>query len=261
MTWKKHLAALGAFALLGSVGAIQPPVQAAGGNTSADSTVVSDMPHHVVEGGDFKVATLKGDRLIETYRLTKYDVLDIQIVGFSTFASSDSEKSGGLNNVVIGPDGYVQLPYAGSIKLAGLTLDEAKALISERLRMYLRFPDLSIIVKNYGTRKIYVMGEVKTPGIHELGADNLNAYAAISSAGGVTRRGRSTQVQVLRVVGDTMYYKQLNIKNYIKKHDLTQNVVLQDGDIVYVPRANGIKFDEDILPYINVWAMYKALKD
>ena len=58
-----------------------------------------------------------------------------------------------------------------------------------------------------------------------------------------------------------MYYKQLNIKNYVKKHDLTQNVVLQDGDIVYVPRSNGIKFDEDVLPYINVWAMYKALKD
>lgn len=87
MTWKKHLAALGTFALLGSVGTIQPPVQAVG-NISADPTVVSDMPHHVVEGGDFKVATLKGDRLLETYRLAKYDVLDIQIVGFSTFASS-----------------------------------------------------------------------------------------------------------------------------------------------------------------------------
>ena len=260
MTWKKHLAALGAFALLGSVGTIQPSVQAAR-NTSAGPTVVSDMPYHVVEGGDFKVATLKGDRLLETYRLTKYDVLDIQIVGFSTFESSESAKSGGLNNVVIGPDGYVQLPYAGSIKLAGLTLDEAKNLISDRLRTYLRFPDISLIVKTYGPRKIYVMGEVKTPGIHELGADSLNAYAAISSAGGVTRRGRSTQVQVLRVIGDTMYYKQLNIKNYIKKHDLTQNVVLQDGDIVYVPRSNGIKFDEDILPYFNVWTMYKALKD
>lgn len=127
--------------------------------------------------------------------------------------------------------------------------------------MYLRFPDLSVIVKSYGARKIYVMGEVKTPGIHELGADSLNAYAAISSAGGITRRGRSTQVQVLRVDGDTMYYKRLNIKNYIKQHDLTQNVMLQDGDIVYVPRSNGIKFDEDVLPYINVWAMYKALKD
>ena len=64
---------------------------------------------------------------------------------------------------------------------------------------------------------------------------------------------------MLRVVGDTMYYKTLNIKNYIKKHDLTQNVVLQDGDIVYVPRSNALKIDEDILPYVNVWAMYKVL--
>ena len=95
--------------------------------------------------------------------------------------------------------------------------------------------------------------------MQELSADNLNAYAALSSAGGIKRRGRSTQVQVLRVVGDTMYYKTLNIKNYIKKHDLTQNVVLQDGDIIYVPRSNGIKLDEDVLPYVSVWAMYKAL--
>ena len=105
------------------------------------------------------------------------------------------------------------------------------------------------------------MGEVAQPGIHELKVDTLNAYAAISSAGGITKRGRSTKVQVLRVDGDTMYYKQINIKDYIKKHDLTQNVALQDGDIVYVPRSNGIKFNEDILPYINVWATYKALTD
>ena len=252
MTWKKHLAALGAFALLGSVGTIQPSVQAAG-NTSAGPTVVSDMPYHVVEGGDFKVATLKGDRLLDSYRLTKYDVIDIQLIGFS--------EGAGMSDIMIGPDGYVQLPYAGSVKLAGLTLDEAKTVLSERMGKYLRFPDMSLIMKSYGPRKVYVMGEVKTPGIHQLGVDNLNSYAAISSAGGVTSRGRSTQVQVLRVVGDTMYYRQLNVKNYIKKHDLTQNVVLQDGDIVYVPHSNGIKFKEDILPYINVWTMYRAVTD
>ena len=164
-----------------------------------------------------------------------------------------------MNDIMIGPDGYVQLPYAGSVKLAGLTLEEAKEVLSERMGEYLRFPDMSIIMKTYGARKVYVMGEVKTPGIHNMNIDNLNAYAAISSAGGITRRGRSTQVQVLRVVDDTMYYKRLNIKSYIKKHDLTQNVMLQDGDIVYVPRSNGLKIDEDILPYISIFTTYKVL--
>ena len=250
MIRKKGLTALGALAVAGCVGIMAPFVQAAE-NAPVNADIASDMPHRVVEGGDFKTATLRPDRLLETYRLTKYDVIDIQVIGLP--------EGAGMSDIMIGPDGYAQLPYVGSVKLAGLTLDEAKAVLMERMGQYLRFPDMSLIMSSYGPRKVYVMGEVGAPGIHELGADNLNAYAALSSAGGIKRRGRSTQVQVLRVVGDTMYYKTLNIKNYIKKHDLTQNVVLQDGDIIYVPRSNGIKIDEDVLPYVSVWAMYKAL--
>lgn len=250
MIGKKSLAAAGVYALVGCAAMPDMPAYAAS-NMPVRAEVTSDMPTHVVEGGDFKTATLQPDRLLETYRLTKYDVIDIQVIGLPGGA--------GMSDVMIGPDGYAQLPYVGSVKLAGLTLDEAKTVLMERMREYLRFPDLSLLMRSYGSHKVYVMGEVGSPGIHDLGVDNLNAYAAISSAGGIKRRGRSTQVQVLRVVGDTMYYKTLNIKNYIKKHDLTQNVVLQDGDIVYVPRSNGIKLDEDVLPYVNVWAMYKAL--
>ena len=252
MIRKKGLTALGALAVAGCVGIMVPSVQAAE-NASVNADIASDMPHRVVEGGDFKTATLRPDRLLETYCLTKYDVIDVQVIGLSSNA--------GMSDIMIGPDGYAQLPYVGSVKLAGLTLDEAKAVLIERMGEYLRVPDLSLLMKSYGSRKVYVMGEVRSPGIHNLGADSLNSYAAISSAGGFTSRGLRTKVQVLRVVGDTMYYKQINIKNYIKKHDLTQNVVLQDGDIVYVPRYSGIKIKEDVLPYISIWAMYKSLTD
>ena len=252
MTWKKKRAGVCAVAL--AAGLIWMP-QAAQANEPAPST---DAPYHVVEGGDFRMATTTGDRHGETYRLSKYDVLSVQVVGFN---SALGNGAAALDSVMIGPDGYAQLPYAGSLRLAGLTLDEARDLISERMHRYLRFPELSVGVKTYGKRNIYVMGEVREPGIKEMSADTLNAYAAITSAGGFTNRGRSTQVQVIRFVGDTMYYKQVNLKNYIKKHDLTQNLALQDGDIVYVPTSNGIKFQEDVLPYLNVFTMYKALAD
>ena len=252
MTWKKKRAGVCAVAL--AAGLIWMP-QAAQANEPAPST---DAPYHVVEGGDFRMATTTGDRHGETYRLSKYDVLSVQVVGFN---SALGNGAAALDSVMIGPDGYAQLPYAGSLRLAGLTLDEAQDLISKRMHRYLRFPELSVGVKTYGKRNIYVMGEVREPGIKEMSADTLNAYAAITSAGGFTNRGRSTQVQVIRVVGDTMYYKQVNLKNYIKKHDLTQNLALQDGDIVYVPTSNGIKFQEDVLPYLNVFTMYKALAD
>ena len=58
-----------------------------------------------------------------------------------------------------------------------------------------------------------------------------------------------------------MYYRRLDMKQYIKKHDLTQNVMVEDGDIIYVPSSNGFKFNEDILPYVSVYALYKNLTD
>ena len=255
MTWKNRR--MGLYAAVAALCIAWMPQSGA----ASERVQMSVPSYHVVEGGDFQTATTKGDRLMEEYRLSKYDVLSVQIVGFNSFSDENTKNNTALDEIMIGPDGYAQLPYAGSLRLAGLTLDEARDLISERMHRYLRFPELSVGVKTYGKRNVYVMGEVKEPGIQKLDADTLNTYAAISSAGGFTNRGRSTQVQVIRVVGDTMYYKQVNLKNYIKKHDLTQNLALQDGDIVYVPTSNGIKFQEDVLPYLNVLTMYKALAD
>ena len=253
MTWKKKRVGVCVVALAAWLIWMPQETQA---NAPAPST---DAPYHVVEGGEFQMATTTGDRHGETYRLSKYDEISVQIVGFNSALGTGALNGAALDSVMIGPDGYAQLPYAGSLRLAGLTLDEARDLVSERMHRYLRFPELTVGVKTYGKRRVYVMGEVSAPGIKEMSADTLNTYAAITSAGGFTNRGRSTQVQVIRVVGDTMYYKQVNLKNYIKKHDLTQNLALQDGDIVYVPTSNGIKFQEDVLPYLNVWTMYKAL--
>lgn len=220
-----------------------------------------------VESDDvFRTAGLGSGQLTGEYRLTKYDVISLNIVGFpeglgyDTGSSSNGSNSSS-NELLIGPDGRAAIPYIGNVKLAGLTLNEAKALIQSKLSEYIRIPSMSVSVKTYGKRKIYVMGEVAKPGIQELDIDSLNAYAAITSAGGFTKRGRSTRVQVLRVIDDTMYYTQLNMKTYVKRHDLTQNVVLQDGDIVYVPKSNGIRWNEDVLPYVSAWALYKNLTD
>ena len=200
---------------------------------------------------EFEIASLRRAETTPSYRLFKGDTINILAVGFPDGI--------GVNNITVGIDGYVQLPYVGSVKMEGMTLDEAKEVLMESLGEYLRIPDMSLLITSYGSRKVYVMGNVVSPGIHDLSIDRMNAYAALASAGGWTDRARSTRIQVIRVHDDMMYYRTLNMKDYTKKHDLTQNVVLEDGDIVYVPASNGIKFTEDILPYVNVWALYKSL--
>ena len=187
------------------------------------------------------------------YRLYKYDVISLRIVGF------DDLKD--LDDIMIGTDGYVNLPYAGSVKLAGLTVEEAKAVLMQKFSKYLKIPDMSIMVTTYGPRKVQVLGEVEEPGTVELDSDDMNVTSAISKAGWVTTYGRIKKVQVLRIIDGTMYIKETNIKNYIEKHDITQNLELEDGDIVFIPKSNKIDYKQDILPLLGVYTTYKAIVD
>ena len=227
----------------------QPPVHREAREKAAKKQISAQ--NYVEAPEEFEIASLHRTEVTPSYRLFKGDTINILAIGFPDGI--------GVDTITIGIDGYVQLPYVGSIKMEGMTLDEAKSVLMESLGEYLRIPDMSLLVTKYGSRKVYVMGDVAQPGIQEMNIDSMNAYAALASAGGWTDRGRSTRIQVIRVRDDMMYYRTLNMKDYTKKHDLTQNVVLEDGDIVYVPASNGIKFTEDVLPYVNVWALYRSL--
>lgn len=239
-------AAVGSAAHTDTVAALSTP--------SAQSDSDDDTAARYVESKEmFKTASLRHTTVSPSYRLFRGDTLSVLAVGFPDGI--------GINSITVGLDGYVQLPYVGSVKMEGLTLDEAKAVLMNSLTQYLRIPDLSLVITSYGPRKVYVMGEVNKPGIQDMAIDNMNAYAALATAGGWARKGRSTRIQIMRVVDGTMYYRTLNMKAYTVKHDLTQNVEIEDGDILYVPRSNGIKFDTDVLPYVNAWALYKNLTD
>ena len=199
----------------------------------------------------FKVARMRPERMLEEYRLMKYDTINIMAIGFPNGI--------GVNDVTVGVDGMVRLPYTGNLKLVGLTLDEARDLIHEKLSRYFKLPELNVYMKSYGPRKVYVMGNVNAPGIKEMGVDNMNVYAAVSAAGGVDRKGRSKHVQLIRQIDGVLYYREINLDAFVKKHDMSQNIALEDGDIVYVPDSGKIIFSEDIAPYINIYATYRSI--
>ncbi|MDU4961142.1 MAG: polysaccharide biosynthesis/export family protein [Sporomusaceae bacterium] len=190
------------------------------------------------------------------YRLNRYDVLNIVILGFST-----QENDLGLNDVMIGPDGFVNLPYAGSVRLSGLTVDEATVLLRQRLGEYIKIPGMTVMVKTYGPRKVYVVGEVKNPGIYDLSWDRMSVISAISSAGGISLKGRTKEIHVVRMVDGKAVSQKVNYKNLTRKGDLSQNMALQDGDLVYVPHSGKIDFNTDIMPFVNVFLLYKAATD
>ncbi len=227
---------------------------------AADTEIESDMGFNsvVLEQSDttvFKPAAIKSiEDYNDHYRLYKYDVVSIKIIGFN-------DTGLGLDQIMIGTDGYVNLPYAGSVKLAGLTLDEARQVLTQKFSRYIKIPDMSVMVNSYGPRKVQVLGEVNTPGTVELASDDMNVTNAISKAGWVTTYGRIKKVQLIRIIDGTMYVKEANIKNYIEKHDITQNYALEDGDIIFIPKSNKIDYKQDILPLLGVYTTYRAITD
>ena len=245
----KKIATLTAGVLLGlniSLAGMAPVTTAYAEPQEQEMTAVKSTDNSI-----FKTAQLRPDYRQDEYRLAKYDIITIMALGHT--------EDIGENEITIGVDGMAALPYVGNVKLAGLTLDEARRVIYTKLSQYYKLPELNVSIKSYGARKVYVMGNVQLPGIKEMNVDNMNTYAAISSAGGVDKRGRSKHIQLIRQIDGVLYYREINLDAFVKKHDMSQNIALEDGDIVYVPDSGKIIFSEDIAPYINIYATYRSI--
>lgn len=187
------------------------------------------------------------------YRLNRYDVLNIVILGMPDAL--------GFNNIMVGPDGFVNLPYAGSLRLSGLTIAEASSVLSEKLGEYIKIPGMTLMVTNYGPRKVYVVGEVNKPGIYDLSWDRMNVISALSSAGGIALKGRTKEIRIVRMLDGQVESQTINYKNLTRKGDLSQNIPLRDGDMVYVPHSGKIDFNTDIMPFVNMYFLYRAATD
>lgn len=195
---------------------------------------------------------ISNSNVMEEYRLSKYDVINVVVIGMP-------ENSNGFSDIMVGPDGYANLPYAGTVKLAGLTIPETTELLRGKLGEYIKIPSMAVMIKQYGPRQVYVMGEVAKQGIYSLGSEYMNVFAALSSAGGITKRGRPKHIAVVRMVDGKMQKQEVDFDRFIAKQDASQNAILQDGDMVYVPRSNKIDLNEDIMPLINMLGLYRTL--
>lgn len=103
-----------------------------------------------------------------------------------------------ISVVTVSPDGTINVPYVGSVKVAGLSLTAAQELIRSKLSDgYLQYPVVSLALKQNRSKNFFVYGEVMKPGAYLL-ADNTTALKAITMAGGFTKFGSPGRVKILR---------------------------------------------------------------
>lgn len=159
------------------------------------------------------------------YTLGAGDEIKIDIYGFS-------DKSQTLK---VTPDGYIRYPNIGPVKLAGLSIEEAKAKLTTTLsRIYPGLKggntSLQLTLGQIRTIKVNLIGEISKPGSYSI--PSLSTIAnALYAAGGPTKIGSYRNIELVR--GGKVIAK-FDLYDYLMKGDLTQNKVLQDDDVIKV---------------------------
>ncbi len=184
----------------------------------------------------------------DRYALHPGDLLDVQYRYTPEFNQT----------LTVQPDGYISLEIGGDVNVGGRTLQEARNLILAKARTRLASPELTVILKEFQKPYVVVAGEVNQPGKLEL-REKLTAIQAVLLAGGLKETAKSSQVLVFRKLnGDTAEVKVLNLKTLKRSSDLENDLVLQPGDMILVPR-NRISKIERYIRYASMATFFAPL--
>ena len=138
------------------------------------------------------------------------------------------------SEVVVRPDGYISLPLLRDVRAAGLTPGALAAHIQDLAAVYLANPNVTVVVRQVNSRKVFITGEVAKPGAYVV-TSPTTVLQWVAMAGGLTQYARPDKIVVLRPMpgGSTMTFK-FNYKKVSELKDLHTNITLLPGDTVVV---------------------------
>ena len=161
----------------------------------------------------------------KAYTLGKADVVSIVV-------RNQPEFSGEFE---IGPDGKIQYSFIGDIITDGLTKDELKEIVIDKLRKYVKLPEVSVSISAYRSKIVYILGEVGRPGKYPLRGDSISLREAIVDAGLPTRSAALRRIYIVKSDNEKPTYKKIDLFKILYKGRTKDNVDLVPGDIVVVP--------------------------
>jgi len=151
-------------------------------------------------------------------------------------------------------DGTLNLPIVGSVSVRGLTIVQASQLIATRYLTVVRRPIVTITMLATRPLTVAIAGEIANPGTYSLtsntGAANNSSTtltAVLRQAGGVSRAADLGRVQIRRLRSLAQGEPQVltvNLWQLVRQGDLQQDIVLRDGDSVFIPTATTISLDD-----------------
>jgi polysaccharide export outer membrane protein len=149
-------------------------------------------------------------------------------------------------------DGSFTFPLIGRVKAGGLTLRQFEAELKKKLADgYFKNPQVSVAVESYRSQRIFIVGEVRSPGTYPLTGD-MTLIEAIARAGSTTPSASLEAIIVRAPAGkqadgptlpsqkaDASDTQRVNLRD-LQSGALSKNIALRDGDTIFVPRAESV---------------------
>jgi len=175
---------------------------------------------------DFPIPKYDGQRVVDEYRIGPEDVLEIMV-----WKNADLSRT-----VTVRPDGRVSLPLIGDIQASGLSTEELKGVITQRMKDYIATPEVSVLVTTINSYFYYILGEVAKPGKYPL-KGRITVLQSISLAGGFTPFASKNGIAVFRKDHETLTESKYKIRydDIISSEDPQKNLVIQSGDTIVIP--------------------------
>ena len=179
------------------------------------------------------------------YRLGPEDVIKVNVLRHPEFSGE----------FLVPADGMLDLPGAGQIQVAGLTLAQVSSSITTRLSKRLVKPEVTVTLKTQREHRIYVLGAVREPGVYDL-KQGWRITECIASAAGVD--GEPSDCRVVLMRGDTGKQHTLNLSDVLKgKPDA--NLVVGPGDVLSVNKVD--EFPVYVMGWVAKPGMYRMRED
>jgi polysaccharide export outer membrane protein len=171
-------------------------------------------------------ATVDG---IAQYKIGPMDVLEI-----TSWENSTSQKE----EIVVRQDGKISFSFVEDLPVSGLTASQLDELLTRNLRRYLRQPRVDVVVKEYNSKKVTLLGAIAYrdsrgtgPGKYAL-TGKATLIEMLTQAGGFTPNAALQSVNIRRKNGESI---SLDLFKAIHQGDPGKDFVLDDGDMVFIP--------------------------
>jgi polysaccharide biosynthesis/export protein len=169
-------------------------------------------------------AVVKPEDKSRDYVIGPDDVLDV-----SVWKEQDLTRS-----VQVRPDGKISMPLIGDVQAAGMTSGQLAKSIGDRLKKFLTAPQVTIILTQINSQKVYVIGEVTKPGSYPV-LPGMTILQAISTAGGLTQFANTKKIFLMRNEDRTQAKYPFNYKEVLDGRKAEENLPVKAGDTIVVP--------------------------